>query len=88
MAEIGDKKYSRSLLGKTVVSKSGKRMGVIGDMIFEIRTGELIYLVIKQATPYVHSLELEKTKDGEPMVPFSAMISSADFVVVAEEDIV
>jgi hypothetical protein len=44
--------------------------------------------VIKQATPYVHNLELEKTKDGEPMVPFSSMISSADFVVVAEEDIV
>ena len=88
MAEMGDKKYSKSLFGKTVVSKSGKRLGIIGDLIFEIRTGEIIYLVIKQATPYIHSLELEKTKDGEPMVPFSSMISSADFVVVAEEDIV
>ena len=88
MAEMADKKYSRALLGKTVVSKSGKRLGIVGDLIFEIRTGELIYLVIKQATPYVNSLELEKTKDGEPMVPFSSMISSADFVVVAEEDIV
>jgi len=88
MAEVGDKKYSKSLIGKTVVSKSGKRLGIVGDLIFEVRTGELIYLVIKQATPYTSQLELEKTKDGEPMVPFSSMISSADFVVVAEEDIV
>ncbi|MFN7088831.1 MAG: PRC-barrel domain-containing protein, partial [Candidatus Paceibacteria bacterium] len=82
------KKYSKSLLGKTIVSKSGKRLGIVGDLIFEVRTGELIYLVIKQPTPYANQLELEKTKDGEPMVPFSSMISSADFVVVAEEDIV
>ncbi len=27
--------------------------------------------------------DLEKTKDGEIMIPFSSMISSADFVVVA-----
>ena len=89
MAEsTGDKKYSKSLLGKTVVSKAGKRLGIVGDLIFEVRTGELIYLVIKQPSTYALSMELEKTKDGEPMVPFSAMISSSDFVVIAEEDIV
>lgn len=85
---IAEKRYSRSLLGKTIVSKSGKRLGIIGDLIFEVRTGELIYLVIKQPTAHTMSMDLEKTKDGEPMVPFSSMISSADFVVVAEEDIV
>lgn len=89
MAEpVADKKYSKSLIGKTVVSKSGKRLGIVGDLIFEVRTGELIYLVLKQATAHASALELEKTKDGEPMVPFSSMISSADYVVVAEEDIV
>ena len=88
MAETTDKKYSKALIGKTVVSKSGKKLGVVGDLVFEVRTGELIYLVLKQATPYSHGLELEKTKEGEPMVPFSSMISSSDFVVVAEEDIV
>ncbi|HKZ49622.1 MAG TPA: PRC-barrel domain-containing protein [Candidatus Nanoarchaeia archaeon] len=87
MAE-GDKKYSKALMGKTVVSKSGKKLGVVGDLVFEVRTGELIYLVLRQSTPYAGQLELEKTKDGEPMVPFSSMISSSDFVVVAEEDIV
>jgi sporulation protein YlmC with PRC-barrel domain len=85
---IAEKRYSKSLIGKTVVSKSGKRLGIIGDLIFEVRTGELIYFVIKQPTNHAVTMDLEKTKDGEIMIPFSAMISSADFVVVAEEDIV
>ena len=32
--------------------------------------------------------ELEKTKEGNMLVPFSAVIATGDFVVVAEEDIV
>jgi sporulation protein YlmC with PRC-barrel domain len=86
MAE--DKKYSRTLVGKTVVSKAGKKFGIIGDLMFEIRTGELIYFVIKQPTAYAMTLDLEKTKDGDIMVPFSSLIASGDFVVIAEEDII
>lgn len=83
-----EKKYSKNLLGKTVVSKSGKKFGLVGDLIFEIRTGELIYLVLKTPTGYALNLDLEKTKDGDLMVPFSSVMASGDFVVVAEEDMV
>jgi len=83
-----EKKYSKNLLGKTVVSKSGKKFGLVGDLIFEIRTGELIYLVLKNPTGYALNLDLERTKDGDLMVPFSSVIATGDFVVVAEEDIV
>ncbi len=83
-----EKKYSRQLAGKTVVSKSGKKFGLVGDLMFEIRTGELIYLVLNQPTAYALSLELEKSKDGDLLIPFSSVIASGDFVVVAEEDIV
>ena len=83
-----EKKYSKNLLGKTVVSKAGKKFGIVGDLIFEIRTGELIYLVLKTPTGYALNLDLEKTKDGDLMVPFSSVMASGDFVVVAEEDMV
>ena len=36
------KSKSGELLGKTVVSKSGKKFGLLGDLVFESRTGELI----------------------------------------------
>ncbi|MEK6849206.1 MAG: PRC-barrel domain-containing protein [Nanoarchaeota archaeon] len=87
MAE-DDRKFSKAVIGKTVVSKTGKRFGEVGDIVFETKSGELIHLVLKNRTPYVDKLELEKDKEGNALIPFSAVISSGDFVVVAEEDIV
>ncbi|MBD3249714.1 hypothetical protein GF336_06740 [Candidatus Woesearchaeota archaeon] len=83
-----DKKYSKQLLGKTVVSKSGKRFGEVGDIIFETRSGELIHLLLSSPTGYIEKLELEKDKEGNILIPFSAVIAIGDFMVVSEEDIV
>lgn len=85
---VEDKNFSRNLIGKTVVSKAGKKFGVVGDLVFEIRTGELIYLVVNGTTPHIGNIDLEKTSEGAPMLPFSSVISVSDFVVVAEEDII
>ena len=83
-----DKKFSRELIGKTVVSKSGKRFGELGDIIFETRSGELIHLILKNPTSYTEKLELEKDKTGNILIPFSAVIAVGDFMVIAEEDII
>lgn len=83
-----EKKFSKQLIGKTVISKSGKRFGEVGDIIFETKSGELIHLVLVNPTSYIEKLELEKTKDGSLLVPFSAVIAVGDFVVLAEEDII
>ncbi len=82
------KKNSKDLIGKTVVSKAGKRYGEVGDIIFETKTGELIHLVLANPTPYSEKLELERNPDGEMLVPFSAVLAVGDFVVIAEEDII
>ncbi len=83
-----DKKFSKELVGKTVVSKTGKRFGEVGDIIFETRSGELIHMVLANATPYTEKLELEKNKEGKILIPFSAVIAVGDFMVVSEEDII
>ncbi len=83
-----EKKFSRQLLGKTVVSKTGKRFGEVGDIIFETRSGELIHLVSSNPTSYTEKLELEKDKEGHILIPFSAVIAMGDFMVIAEEDII
>ena len=83
-----DKSYSKDMLGKTVVSKTGKRFGDVGDVIFETRSGELIHLVLANPTPYTEKLELEKDKEGAILIPFSAVIATGDFMVVSEEDII
>ncbi len=88
MATGDEKKFSKQLMGKTVVSKSGKRFGEVGDIIFETKSGELIHMVLSNPTTYTEKLELEKDKEGRLLIPFSAVIAMGDFLVVSEEDIV
>ena len=83
-----DKKFSKQILGKTIVSKTGKRFGEVADIVFETSSGELIHMVLQNPTSYCEKLELEKTKSGEILIPFSAVIAVGDFMVVAEEDII
>ena len=83
-----DKKFSKQLIGKTVVSKTGKRFGEVGDVIFETRSGELIHIVLTNITPYCEKIELEKDKENNSLVPFSAVIAMGDFLVISEEDII
>lgn len=87
MAE-DDKKFSKQLIGKTIVSKTGKRFGEVGDIIFETRSGELIHMVLVNPTSYTEKLELEKDKEGRILIPFSAVIAIGDFMVISEEDII
>ena len=83
-----EKKFSKQLIGKTVVSKTGKRFGEVGDIIFETRSGELIHMVLVNPTSYTAKLELEKDKQGHILIPFSSVIAVGDFMVIAEEDII
>ena len=87
MAE-DDKNFSKQILGKTVVSKTGKKFGEVGDVIFETRSGELIHMVLKNPTSYAAKIELEKDKEGSILIPFSAVIAMGDFMVISEEDII
>ena len=83
-----DKRYSKNLLGKTIVSKTGKKFGDLGNIHFETKTGELLQLELKSPTTLASNLDLERTDEGRLLIPFSAVIAIGDFIVVAEEDII
>ena len=83
-----EKKFSKQLIGKTVVSKTGKRFGEVGDLVFETRSGELIHIVLTNPTSYCEKLELEKDKGNNILIPYSSVIAVGDFLVIAEEDII
>ena len=83
-----DKKYSKQLIGKTVVTKTGKKFGEVGNIVFETRTGELLQVTLKNQTAFSEGLDLERDHQGNALVPFSAVIAIGDFVVVSEEDII
>ncbi len=83
-----EKRPINDILNKLVVTKEGKKIGIVRDLTFETRTGELIHLVLGEPTAYSNTLNLERGKDKEVLLPYSAVIAIGDFVVVAEEDLV
>ena len=82
-----DKKPFKILLGKQVVTKEGKKLGIVKDITFEARTGELLHIVLKDLTTYTSNLSLERTKNKEALIPYNSVIAVGDFIVVSEEDL-
>ena len=76
------------MLGKMIVTKEGKRLGFVKDITFETKSGELISIIIKEATLYTKNLNLEKSSEGEYLIPYAAIIAIGDFVIVSEEDLI
>ncbi|MCR4285164.1 MAG: PRC-barrel domain-containing protein [archaeon] len=83
-----EKKPFKALLNKQVVTKEGKKLGIVKDITFEARTGELIHIILKDLTTYTANLSLERTKDKEALIPHNAVIAVGDFIVVSEEDLI
>lgn len=78
----------RNLIGKTVVSEeTGRRFGIVGDVNFVPESGELLSVVITNATKYSDELNLEKDENGKQLVPFSSVKSVGDFVIVSEKEV-
>ena len=79
---------SRELIGKVLISdESGKKFGVVGDLDYITESGELINLVLIQPTKHATDLNLQQDDKGRVLVPFSAVWSVGDFVIVAEKEV-
>jgi len=83
-----EKRPLKEVLGKMVVTKEGKRLGIVNDITFETRSGELIQLVLKSPTSYTQNLNLERTNQSELLIPHNSIMAIGDFVVVSEEDLI
>jgi sporulation protein YlmC with PRC-barrel domain len=83
-----EKRPFKNLVGKQLVTKEGKKLGVVKDITFETKTGELIHIVLRDLTSYTSNLSLERTQNKETLVPFNSVIAMGDFVVVSEDDLI
>ena len=77
-----------ALLGKMIVTKEGKRLGFVRDLTFETNSGEIINVVLKDPTPYIKNLNLERISNSELLIPYNSIIAIGDFVIVSEEDLI
>lgn len=80
---------SKDLIGKVLISEeTGKKFGVISDIDYVTESGELINLVLSEITDHTKKLNLSHDDKNRLLIPFSAVRSVGDFVIVAEKDIV
>ncbi|OGI12511.1 hypothetical protein A3K64_01240 [Candidatus Micrarchaeota archaeon RBG_16_36_9] len=80
---------AKELIGKTIVSEeSGRKFGVVGDVNFITESGELMNIVIAEPTRQSSELKLSEDEKGRLLIPFSAVKSVGDFIIIAEKDIV
>jgi sporulation protein YlmC with PRC-barrel domain len=84
---VAEKKPLKDIISRTVVTKEGKKLGIVKDITFETRTGELIQIVLKDPTPYTKNLNVELSESNEVLIPYNTIIAIGDFVVVSEEDL-
>lgn len=82
-----DENYPRGteVIGKTIVSEErGKKYGTVEDVSFVADTGELMNILVTNTTEHLNDEQLQKDNQGRSIVPFSAVKSIGDFVIVSE----
>ncbi len=85
---MAERLRSRELVGKVLISdESGKKFGVVGDLDYITESGELINLVLVQPTKHATELSLQQDDKGRILVPFSAVKSVGDFVIISEKEV-
>ncbi len=88
MAEL-PKVRGKSMIGKVIVSEeSGRKFGIVGDVIFITESGELMNIVVSEPTKQASDLQLSEDDKGRLLIPFSAVKAVGEFVIIAEKDIV
>lgn len=86
MADV--KVRGKELVGKIVVSdEAGKKFGRVGDVSFIAETGELMNLLLTEPTKATMDLNLQQDEQSRHLIPFSAVKSVGDFVIVSEKEI-
>jgi len=77
------------IVGKTLISEeTGRKFGVVSNIDFITESGELLNIVVEQPTKHLSDLNLKTDDRGKVMVPFSAVKSIGDFVIVSENELI
>ncbi|RLI98783.1 MAG: hypothetical protein DRP00_01155 [Candidatus Aenigmatarchaeota archaeon] len=77
------------VIGKSVISEeTGRKFGVVANIDFITESGELLNLVIEQPTKHLKEFNLKTDSKGRILIPFSAVKSIGDFIIVSESELV
>ncbi len=77
------------VVGKTIISEeTGRKFGVVTNVDFVTESGELMNIVVDQATKHLTDLNLKTDDRGRMLIPFSSVKSIGDFVIISENELI
>ena len=80
---------ANEIIGKPIVSEeTGRKFGVVANIDFVTESGELLNIVVEQPTKPLIDLNLKTDEKGRYLIPFTAVKSVGDFVIVSESELV
>ena len=83
-----NKVRGREFLGKVIISEeTGRKYGVVGDLDFVVESGELLNIVVEKPTKILEELNLKRDERGRILIPFTAVKSVGDFVIISESEL-
>ena len=86
---MADRANTKNMLGKIVVSEeTGRKFGVIDDIAFVAESGELMNILVADVTRSTKELGLSEDEKGRIEIPFSAVKSVGDFIIISEKDVI
>ena len=86
MAET--KVRAADIVGKTIISEeTGRKFGVVSNIDFITESGELLNVIVDQPTKHLSDLNLKADDKGRSLIPFSAVKSIGDFVIISENEL-
>jgi len=78
----------KEMIGKIIVGEAGRKYGVVGDIDFITESGELLNIIVSKPTKHLEELNLKKDEQGRILIPFTAVKSVGDFVIISETDLI
>ena len=86
---VETKVRAADIVGKTIISEeTGRKFGVTANIDFITESGELLNLIVEQPSKHLSDLNLKVDDKGRILIPFSAVKSIGDFVIVSENELV
>ncbi len=77
------------IVGRTIISEeTGRKFGIVSNIDFITESGELLNVLVDQPTKHLSDLDLKMNDSGKIQIPFSAVKSIGDFVIVSENELI
>ncbi|MBI2084175.1 MAG: PRC-barrel domain-containing protein [Candidatus Aenigmarchaeota archaeon] len=77
------------IVGKTIISEeTGRKFGIVTNIDFITDSGELLNIVVDQPTRHLSEMNLKSDDAGKLLIPFTAVKSVGDFIIISESELI